>query len=266
MRRIIILLGLLALLWMGWRLVDDSAPGDGAGDADTLAVLHRGNGPEPESLDPQIARSDSSGAILRDLFEGLTRLDPAGKVIAGAAASWDVSADGKTYTFHLRPAARWSNGDPLTAHDYVFSMRRLVDPETAAAFAFFLSPVINAPEIIAGDRPATALAAILERPKFGSQSQPVRFLLDPPDVSQLQIKPEQGSDGVGFGLVFDQLLVNGIVTQRHQPAHPHAPLFGGGNLVADALGRDLPLELGEGQQHIEGQPSHRRRGVELLGN
>ena len=160
MRRIIILLGLLVLLWMGWRLVDDSAPDEGAGDVDAAAVLHRGNGPEPESLDPQIARSDSSGAILRDLFEGLTRLGPDGKVIAGAAASWDVSADGRTYTFHLRPAARWSNGDPLSAHDYVFSMRRLVDPETAAAFAFFLSPVINASEIIAGDRPAADLGVI----------------------------------------------------------------------------------------------------------
>lgn len=158
MRRILILLGLLVLLWISWRQIDDAAPGDG--DADTAAVLHRGNGAEPETLDPQIARSDSSGAILRDLYEGLTRLGPDGQVIAGAASSWDVSADGRTYTFHLRPEARWSNGDPLTAHDYVFSMRRLVDPETAAAFAFFLSPLINAPEIIAGDRPAADLAVI----------------------------------------------------------------------------------------------------------
>ena len=123
-------------------------------------MLQRGNGPEPETLDPQIARSDSSGAILRDLFEGLTRLSPDGKVVAGAAASWDISADGRIYIFHLRTEARWSNGDPLTAHDYVFSMRRLVDPKTAAAFAFFLSPVINASEIIAGDRPADELAVI----------------------------------------------------------------------------------------------------------
>ncbi|MEE8463460.1 MAG: peptide ABC transporter substrate-binding protein [Gammaproteobacteria bacterium] len=158
MRRILILLGLLVLLWISWRQVDDVAPGDG--DADTAAVLHRGNGAEPETLDPQIARSDSSGAILRDLYEGLTRLGPDGQVIAGAASSWDVSADGRTYTFHLRSEARWSNGDPLTAHDYVFSMRRLVDPETAAAFAFFLSPLVNAPEIIAGDRPAADLAVI----------------------------------------------------------------------------------------------------------
>ena len=160
MRRIIILLGLLLLLWMGWRQVDDSTLGEGAGDAGTATVLHRGNGPEPETLDPQIARSDSSGAILRDLFEGLTRLSPDGKVVAGAAANWDVSGDGRIYTFHLRPEARWSNGDPLTAQDYVFSMRRLVDPATAAAFAFFLSPVINAPEIIAGERPADDLAVI----------------------------------------------------------------------------------------------------------
>ncbi len=160
MRSIIILLGLLLLLWMGWWQIDDSTLGERARDADTAVVLQRGNGPEPETLDPQIARSDSSGAILRDLFEGLTRLSPDGKVVAGAAASWDISADGRIYTFHLRTEARWSNGDPLTAHDYVFSMRRLVDPKTAAAFAFFLSPVINALEIIAGDRPADELAVI----------------------------------------------------------------------------------------------------------
>jgi oligopeptide transport system substrate-binding protein len=157
MRRIFFLLGLLVLLWAGWRQIDDATLGDSARDADAPSVLHRGNGPEPETLDPQIARSDSSGALLRDLFEGLTRLSPDGKVIAGAASSWDVSADGKTYTFHLRPTASWSNGDPLTAGDFVFSMRRLVDPETAAAFAFFLSPVVNASEIIAGDKAAEQL-------------------------------------------------------------------------------------------------------------
>ncbi len=152
MRRIFFLLGLLVLLWAGWQQFDDATPGESPGDADAPSVLHRGNGPEPETLDPQIARSDSSGALIRDLFEGLTRLSPDGKVIAGAASSWDVSADGKTYLFHLRPAARWSNGDPLTAADFVFSLRRLVDPETAAAFAFFLSPVVNASEIIGGDK------------------------------------------------------------------------------------------------------------------
>ena len=98
MRSIIILLGLLLLLWMGWWQIDDSTLGERARDADTADVLQRGNGPEPETLDPQIARSDSSGAILRDLFEGLTRLSPDGKVVAGAAARWDISADGKIYT------------------------------------------------------------------------------------------------------------------------------------------------------------------------
>jgi len=160
MRRTFFLLGLLVLLWAGWRQIDDATLGESPSDADTASVLHRGNGPEPETLDPQIARSDSSGALLRDLFEGLTRLSPDGKVIAGAASSWDVSADGKTYVFHLRPAARWSNGDPLTADDFVFSMRRLVDPETAAAFAFFLGPVVNASEIIAGGKAAEELGVV----------------------------------------------------------------------------------------------------------
>ncbi len=158
MRRATILLGLALLVWIGWRQIDDATPGgERQLDAQT-GVLHRGNGPELESMDPQIARSDSSGAILRDLFEGLTRLSPEGQVIPGAASGWDVSEDRKIYLFHLRPEARWSNNEPLTADDFVFSMRRLVAPDTAAAFAFFLNPVVNAAEIIAGDKAAETLA------------------------------------------------------------------------------------------------------------
>ena len=82
-----------------------------------LVVLRRGNGPEPETLDPQLARSDAAFGVARDLFEGLTALDGDANVIPAAASSWQMSGDGTTYRFTIRTGARWSNGDPLTAAD-----------------------------------------------------------------------------------------------------------------------------------------------------
>ena len=70
----------------------------------------------------------------------------------GAAESWTVSADGKVYTFKLRADGKWSDGSPVTADDFVFSWRRLVDPATAAEYAYMLAPVVNAEDITAGKK------------------------------------------------------------------------------------------------------------------
>jgi len=121
--------------------------------------LERGNGAEPDSLDPQLARMDSALTILRDAYEGLTAVAADGGVAAGAAESWNISDDGLTYTFTLRPAARWSNGDPLTADDFIAAWRRLVDPATASQYAQMLAPVAGARAVLAGTAPATTLAA-----------------------------------------------------------------------------------------------------------
>jgi oligopeptide transport system substrate-binding protein len=128
--------------------------------AQTLAreqVLHKGNGAEPESLDPHRAESVSTANILRDLYEGLTIEAPDGTVIPGAAKSWDISADGKTYIFHLRENARWSNGDALTAQDFVYGLRRSADPATASSYSSILSPIENADAVTAGKLPLTSL-------------------------------------------------------------------------------------------------------------
>ena len=102
------------------------------------SVLRAGNGPEPETLDPQRSETVSAGNILRDLYEGLTSLGSDGQVVPGAAQSWELSADRLVYTFHLRPQARWSNGDPLTADDFIAGLRRTVDPATAYQYAQLL--------------------------------------------------------------------------------------------------------------------------------
>src|SRR5581483_7879714 len=99
------------------------------------AVLLRGLGAEPDSLDPQKARADEAQRVLRDICEGLTTLDKSGGVAPGIAEKWQVSQDGKTYTFTLRPDARWSNGQPVVGADFVAGLRRLVDPQTASQYA-----------------------------------------------------------------------------------------------------------------------------------
>jgi oligopeptide transport system substrate-binding protein len=120
-------------------------------------VLHRGNGAEPDSLDPQLSESVNSSHIQRDLFESLVSEAPDGKLIPGVAERWDISDDRLMFTFYLRDNARWSNGDPVTAQDFVFSWRRLVDPATGSRYSMMLAPVKNAEEVIRGELPPSAL-------------------------------------------------------------------------------------------------------------
>jgi oligopeptide transport system substrate-binding protein len=130
-----------------------------SGSAAGGAIYLRGNGPDPDSLDPHRARSTESMVVLRDLFEGLTRIDRVGAPIPAAAARWTVSSDGTVYTFDLHPGQKWSNGDPLTAADFVAGLRRLVDPATASQYAQVIDVIRNTADIIAGRQPVDALGA-----------------------------------------------------------------------------------------------------------
>jgi oligopeptide transport system substrate-binding protein len=122
----------------------------GTAVAQAEMVLRRGNGAEPETIDPHKSTGVPENAIENDLFEGLVALAPDGKQIPGVAKSWDISDDGTVYTFHLRDDAKWSNGDPVTSADFVYSFQRAVDPKTASDYAPILSPIKNADEIING--------------------------------------------------------------------------------------------------------------------
>jgi len=119
--------------------------------------LHRDNGQEPQTLDPHLAEGLPAAHILRDLFEGLTAESPDGRIIPGAAMRWNISRDGKTYTFYLRRDALWSNGDPVTAGDFVYGLRRSADPLTASKYAQVLLPIQNAQEVLSGDLPPSEL-------------------------------------------------------------------------------------------------------------
>ncbi len=115
-------------------------------------ILHRGLPSEPESLDPHKGRTTQAAEVQRDIGEGLLSYSATGELVAGAAQRWEVSDQGTTYTFHLRPEARWSNGDAVIADHFVSSLRRLVTPETAAFYAEFLGDLVNAEDIVAGSK------------------------------------------------------------------------------------------------------------------
>ena len=105
---------------------------------------------EPETLDPAKSTGLFEAKIEAEMMEGLLTRDARGLPIPGAAASWDISADGLTYTFHLRPGLKYSNGEPVLAADFVYFMRRLVDPATGSENGILLAAVDQAAEIEAG--------------------------------------------------------------------------------------------------------------------
>ena len=118
-----------------------------ATSASAEVVYNRGNSGEPETLDQHKTSTTYEAHILRDLYEGLVSYAANGKIIPGAAESWTVSEDGLVYTFKLRENGKWSNGDPVTAHDFVYSLQRIQNPETGAKYANILYPVKNAEKV-----------------------------------------------------------------------------------------------------------------------
>ncbi len=132
--------------------------------AQAQTVLNRGNGAEPDSLDPAAAGSQPETNILGDLMVGLTTLDARGKPIPGMAERWEISRDGLTWTFHLRKA-QWSDGAPVTAQDFVSGWRRLLDPKTASRTAAMLWPIKNARAVSTGALPPSALGAKARDPR-----------------------------------------------------------------------------------------------------
>jgi oligopeptide transport system substrate-binding protein len=115
-----------------------------------------GNGAEPESLDPAHIDGTWESAIVSEMIVGLTTRDEKGQPVPALATRWETSADGLTWTFHLRDA-RWSDGAPLTADDFVFGVRRELDPKTASFSAFLLYPILkNAQKVSGGAPPSEA--------------------------------------------------------------------------------------------------------------
>ncbi|HWL52921.1 MAG TPA: peptide ABC transporter substrate-binding protein [Chthoniobacteraceae bacterium] len=148
--------------------------------------LHRAdlvfiNGAEPESLDPALITGQPEGRIVNALFEGLTTYGPDGKPQPGVAERWEISPDGLTYTFFFRSNARWSNGDPVTAADFVGSWKRTLTPATGSDYASQLYFVRNAQPFHEGkldDFSQVGVRAIDARTLEVRLENPTAFFLD----------------------------------------------------------------------------------------
>jgi len=128
--------------------------------ADRDQVLLRGIGYEVTDIDPQLGTGTAEQAVISGLFEGLVTEDPSDlHPVPGVAYRWDISPDGLSYTFFLRPEARWSNGDPVTSADFIYAWRRQVDPKTGTEYAQALAPIVGAMAIATGHAPVSSLGA-----------------------------------------------------------------------------------------------------------
>ena len=168
------LLGAGALGAMSLGVVPRPARG-----ADAL-VYRRGNDADPETLDPHRSSTVAEAHILRDLFEGLLTYDHRGAIIPGAAREWRISEDALTYTFALREDGRWSNGDTVEAQDFVFALRRILDPATAAKYAEMLYPIRHAAAVNRGQAAPDTLGVSAPGPRtvVVSLDRPTPYLLE----------------------------------------------------------------------------------------
>ena len=144
------------IAWCGLAILCALSSVEVLGDKDS--VLRIGSPGDPQTLDPHRYTLNLEEHILKDMFLGLTAMDARGAIVPGSAKSWDVSSDGLTWTFHLRENS-WSDGTPVRASDFVYSLRRLLTPDTAAPLAFFLYVIANARDINSGDKSPSELGA-----------------------------------------------------------------------------------------------------------
>lgn len=143
-----------------WVLAVCAAACTASGDSSrATATLHRGLSGEPSTLDPATVTDSFSHEVVQDLYEGLTAESPTGDVVPGVASSWTVDESGTLYTFHLRPDARWSDGKPVTAENFVAAWRRVLSPKQGSPVADLLRIIAGAAAIIGGKAPVTALGA-----------------------------------------------------------------------------------------------------------
>ena len=144
------------------------------------SVYVRGNTADPETLDQHKTSTTYEANVLRDLYEGLVIYDAKAQVVPGVAESWEVSEDGLTYTFTLREDAKWSNGDPVTAEDFVYSFQRIMTPETGAKYANILYPIKGAEAVNKGEMEPVEMGvrAIDERTLEITLENPTPFFLE----------------------------------------------------------------------------------------
>ena len=159
------------------------------------------NGPEPESLDPAMITGQADGRVVLSLFEGLTRFHPEdGTPIPGLADRWELSSDGRIYTFHIRTNAAWSTGEPLTAEDVVYSWRRVLDPLTACEYSGLLFYIKNGEAYATGslkDPAQVGVTAVDPKTLRVELVDPTPFFLDLCALPTLCVVPKQAIEKHG---------------------------------------------------------------------
>ena len=205
----------------------DAASADTAAAADGDKVLNVMVEVEVESLDPQVATDGTSFEVIANYTDGLTQMDADGAAVPAVAESWDVSEDGTVYTFHLRQDANWSNGEPVTADDFIFAWQRAVDPALASEYSYMFSQigqVKNAAAIIAGemDKSELGVKAIDSKTLEVTLEVPVSYFLSlmyfPTFYPVNQAFFEGLADGT-FGTSPETVLSNGaFVLTSYEPA------------------------------------------------
>ena len=180
---------------------------------------------EVQSLDPQIATDGTSFEVIANYTDGLMQMDENGAAVEALAESYELSEDGKTYTFHLKDA-KWSNGDAVTAADFVFGWQRAVDPANASEYSYMLSDigqVVNAAEIIAGDKPVTDLGvtAVDDKTLKVELNVPVSYFLSLMYFPTFYPMNQKFFESCGdtYGTSADTVLSNGaFVMTSYEPA------------------------------------------------
>ena len=205
----------------------DAAPADTAAASEGDKVLNVMVEVEVESLDPQVATDGTSFEVIANYTDGLTQMDADGAAIPAIAESWDVSEDGTVYTFHLRQDANWSNGEPVTADDFIFAWQRAVDPALASEYSYMLSDigqVKNAAAIINGemDKSELGVKALDSKTLEVTLEVPVSYFLSlmyfPTFYPVNQAFFEGLADGT-FGTSPETVLSNGaFVLTSYEPA------------------------------------------------
>lgn len=174
-------LSLIAAILLGGGLLSAcSAKNDSATDT-KKNLITVDIGADIATLDPQKSEDAPSHRVINDLFEGLTSYDQKVHVIPGLASKWDISPDGRIYTFHLRPNIKFSDGSPITADDVVFTFQRLANPKTASPYNFLIDNLLNGRDVREGKSSTDKLGI------KALDANTVQVTLNSPDASFLSI-------------------------------------------------------------------------------
>jgi oligopeptide transport system substrate-binding protein len=186
----------------------------GAGESNVASgnrtgFLHYGNGAEPQGLDPHVVTGVPENHIVRALFEGLAVKNPITlEPEPGVAERWEISEDGTVYTFYINPNAKWSNGESMTASDYVWSWNRALHPDTGSLYAYMLYPIVNSEAY--SKRESTDLSEVGVK---ALDDLTLQVTLNAPTPYFLQLMDHYST----FAVHPETLLKHGKMTDRYTP-------------------------------------------------